>query len=162
MRASIARSRAPSSRAASSCANGSWTRSASAGPRHCASASRGLPAPRELLEALDVELAGLDAHEVSGRAGHDPVGAERRTERMDVHLERVQRPGRRRLAPDPVDQPVGGDGLVRLEEQLGEQGTGPRAPQRNRDAVVVEHLQRPQQTEFHSLTTPPYAPLSRA
>ena len=31
----------------------------------------------EPLEALDVELVGLDADEVAGRTGHDPVGPQR-------------------------------------------------------------------------------------
>ncbi len=41
------------------------------------------------LEPLGVELALVDADEISGRAGLDPVGAERAAERVDVHLERV-------------------------------------------------------------------------
>ncbi len=71
-----------------------------------------LPRGYELLEALDVALALLEAEHVARGAGQDPVGAERVAKRVDMHLERVRRAGRRPLAPDPVDQPVGRDRLV--------------------------------------------------
>ena len=103
----------------------------------------------EPLETLDVELVRLHADEIAGRTRHDPVGAERGAQRVDVHLERVLGAGGRRLAPDPVDQPVGGDDCVRLEEQLGQQRARSRAAERHRHAIVVEDLQRPQQAEFH-------------
>ena len=109
------------------------------------------PGLREPLEAIDVELVGLDADEVPRRTGHDPVGAEGVPERVDVHLQRVRRARGRRLAPDPVDEPVGGDGLVRNEQELGEQRPRPRPPERHGHAVVAEHLQRPQQPELHPL-----------
>ena len=70
-------------------ANGSYARSASAGPRQSASASCELAGGDEALEPLGVELALVDADEISGRAGQDPVGAEGAPERVDVHLERV-------------------------------------------------------------------------
>ena len=66
----------------------------------------------ELLEAIDVELARLDANEVPRCPSDDPVGAERLPERVHVHLESAGRARGRRLAPDAVDQPVGRHRLV--------------------------------------------------
>ena len=97
----------------------------------------------QLLEASGVELAFLDAEEVAGWAGQDPVGAERAAEGVDVHLECVGCACRGRLAPDPVDQPVGRDHLVGMQQQLREQRAWPPAAERHRRAIVVEHLQRP-------------------
>jgi hypothetical protein len=38
-----------------------------------------------------------------------------------------------------------------MEEEQGEQRARPRAAERDRLAVVAEHLQRPQQPELHPL-----------
>jgi hypothetical protein len=107
------------------------------------------------LEPVDVALVRLDADEVPGRTRHDPVGADRASKGVDVHLERVLRARGRRFAPDPVDQAVGRDGRVRREQQPSQQRTRPRAAERHGDAIVVEHLQRPQQAEFHALSPLP-------
>ena len=102
----------------------------------------------ELSEAVGIELPRLDTEDVARRACGDAVSAERRAQRVHVHLERIGGAGRRRRTPDPVDQPVGGDHLVGMKEEEGEQRARPRAAERD-DAVVVQHLQRPQHTEFH-------------
>ncbi len=107
------------------------------------------PRVDELLEAVGVELAGLDPHEIPGRARHDPVGAERLAQRVDVHLQRRAGVGGRILAPDRVDQPFGRDGAIRAEEQEREHRTGPPAAERDRLAAVVDHLERPEQPELH-------------
>ena len=103
----------------------------------------------QALETVAVELARLDTHEIAGRLGHDPVGPERLSQCVDVHLERAGPARRRCLAPDPVDQPVGGDCPVRLQEELGEERTWPRPAELHGDAVVVDDLQRPQHAELH-------------
>ena len=108
----------------------------------------------EALEAVDVELVGVDADEVAGRPGDDPVGADRPAKRVHVHLERARRARRRLLAPDPVDQAVGRDDVVGVEQELREQGARPRPAERDRRTVVSDHLQRPQQPELHALTPP--------
>ena len=110
------------------------------------------------LEPVDVELVRLDADEVARRTGDDAVGAEGAPQRVDVDLQGVLGAGRRRLAPDRVDQPVGGDDLVRVEQELREQRPGPRPPERYGHSVVADHLQRPQQAEFQGLKTPPCTP----
>ena len=81
-RASIRASRAPgrrsSRRAASARAKGSTARSASAGPRQSASALAELVrAATSRSKRSASSSPSLDADEISGRAGQDPVGAER-------------------------------------------------------------------------------------
>ena len=105
-------------------------------------------------EAVDVELVRVDADDVARRPGDDPVGADRPAERMHVHLERARRARGGLLAPDPVDQAVGRDDVVRVEQELREQGTRPRPAERDRRTVVSDHLHRPEQPEFHALTPP--------
>ena len=107
------------------------------------------------LEPRDVELVRLDADEVARGTRHDPICPDRAAKRVNVHLEGVRRAPRGRLAPDPVDQAVGRDGLVRMEQQLSKQRAGPRTAERHRHVVVVKHLQRPQQAEFQALRPPP-------
>ena len=107
----------------------------------------------ELLEAVHVELARLDADEVAGRARHDPVGAERLPERVHVHLERTAGARWRCLAPDAVDQPVGRHGLVRVEQEERQKRARARSAERDRRAVVPGHLQRPEQPELQPLQT---------
>ncbi len=76
----------------------------------------GLVLREQPLETEHVELGLLDAEEVAGRAGQDPVGPKRLAQRVDVHLQRARGRARRRLTPDPFDQPVGRDRLVRAEQ----------------------------------------------
>ena len=64
-------------------------------------------------EAVEVELARVDAEHVSGRLGDDPVGPEQLAQLRDEVLERRRRRPRRLLAPERVDQPVGRDRLAR-------------------------------------------------
>ena len=71
-----------------------------------------------------------------------------------VHLERARRARGGLLAPDPVDQAVGRDDVVRVEQELREEGTRPRPAERERRTVVSDHLHRPEQPEFHALTPP--------
>jgi hypothetical protein len=59
---------------------------------------------RELLEALQVQLAGFDPEQVSGWARHDAVGAELLPQLRDVHLQGLRRARRRVVAPQVVDQ----------------------------------------------------------
>ena len=58
---------------------------------------------------------------------------------------------RRLLPPDRVDQPVGRDRLVRVEEELGEEGAGTGAAELHGEAVVVDDLERAEHPELHAL-----------
>ena len=56
------------------------------------------------------------------------------------------------LAPDLVDQHVGRDEMVGAEEQVGEDRSLLRAPERDRAAAVLDDLDRSQHPEFHRAT----------
>jgi len=103
----------------------------------------------ETAEPLGVELARLHADEVAGRPRHDALRAERLAEGVNVHLQRSARARGRALAPDPVDQPVGRDHLVRVEQEQRQERPRALAPERHRPAVVGSNLDRPQQPELH-------------
>ena len=55
---------------------------------------------------------------------------------------------RRLLAPEPVDEPVGGDDLARVEEQEREQRPLIAAAEPNR-RPLVENLERAEDPELH-------------
>ena len=101
----------------------------------------------ELREALEVELAGLDAEEVARPAGDDSVGAEQLAERVHRHLEGVCGRLRRILAPEGVDQALARNDRVGVEEQKREQR--PLAPAADgEDAAVLLDLERAEQPEL--------------
>ena len=58
----------------------------------------------EILEPLQVELAGLDAERISRATRHDPVTAQELAQLRDVHLQGCARGVRRLPAPELVDQ----------------------------------------------------------
>ena len=93
----------------------------------CNVSESGAPPERERLDRLARRARSCSKRSTSsspsptrsrypGAPGHDPVRAERVPQRMDVHLERVLRAGRRRLSPDRVDQAIDRDRPVRLHE----------------------------------------------
>ena len=106
---------------------------------------------REVREPLGVELGGLDPDEVPRCLRDDPVGSERAAESVDVHLEGVLGARGRRLAPDPVDEAVGRDRAIGLQEEPRQERTRPWAAEGDGQSVVADHLQRPQQPELHPL-----------
>ncbi len=105
----------------------------------------------ETLEASDVELLRVDPDDVAGRDGREErrAGAERLAQPRDARLQRRSALVWSLPRPELLDQPVGGDDLVRMEEQEREQATLPRAGQRERDAVV-ENLQRAEDPELQA------------
>jgi len=70
----------------------------------------------ELLEALEIEAAGLDAGEVAGRLRDDRVAAEGLPKLGDVNLERRRGGVGRRPVPELVDQPVARNDAVRMQQ----------------------------------------------
>jgi hypothetical protein len=110
------------------------------------------------VKALDVELARIDSEQVAGRPRLDPIRTERLAHGMHVNLKRALSARGRRFAPDAVDQPIRRDNGVRLEEQSRQQRARPATAQRHGHAVVADHLQRPQEPEFHR---PPSLPAPR-
>ncbi len=109
----------------------------------------------EVLEPGQVELRALDAQQVARLARDEPPVAHRTPQPRHVDLDALRDRRRRRLAPDLVDQPVGRDDLVGVQQQDREQGTLARAAERQRAAVRVG-LHRSEQPELHrgSFTAP--------
>ena len=87
----------------------------------------------ERLEAVEVELAGLDAQQVAGRPRLDPLAAEELAQVGDVDLQRLVDGRRRVLLPQRVDQPVSRDDAIGVEQQQGQQ----------RALLEAAHLERP-------------------
>ncbi len=102
----------------------------------------------ELLEASEVELAGLDAQHVARPVGGEPALSQQLAQPRHVDLHGLRRGGRWRGPPELVDQAVGGDELVGLEQQQGEQRALPDPAERERP-VLLGHLQRPKQAKVH-------------
>ena len=105
------------------------------------------------LEAVQVELVGIEPEQVAGGSRHQPPasllrGPQQPPQPRDVHLDDL--PGRRRrlLAPEAVGQPVRRDGLVAVQQQQGEQ----RAllwPAQGEGALTDARLERPKDQELH-------------
>jgi hypothetical protein len=68
-------------------------------------------------KALHVELAVLDANEVSGSTRLQHSGTEYPAEPGDIDLKRLASRFRRGLAPQHVDDLLGGDDLIRVQEK---------------------------------------------
>jgi hypothetical protein len=98
-------------------------------------------------EAQQVQLVAPDVDRVARlAAGHGQAGLpghEQLAQGRDVHLQGVADLVARLLAPQQVDQPVGGHGATGGEEQRREQQPLLAAAERQRTASGV-HLQRPQ------------------
>ena len=78
----------------------------------------------------------------------DPVGAERPSQAVHVHLERARGLAGGSLAPEGVDEVVAGQHGAAVQEELGEEGPLLRAAERER-ASVGNGLHRPEHAKFH-------------
>jgi len=101
------------------------------------------------LEALDVELVGADAQQVSvgARDQHVAAGARAVLELLaklgDVDLQPLGCGRRWALAPQLVDEPIGRDHLVAVQEQQRQERTPLAAADRD-GPPAVEDLQWPE------------------
>jgi hypothetical protein len=103
-----------------------------------------LGAPRvidQTLKTVEVALAVGDAQQVPRRLPDEPI-AELTPEAAEVVLERGERRGRRRVAPDAVDEPLDGDNAVRIEQEDC-QHRPPLHPAERENALAVPDLERP-------------------
>jgi hypothetical protein len=96
------------------------------------------------LETLRVDRGRRDCQDIARRLRAQDVPADQLPHLRDGVLERAERRRWRALAPQVVDQPVRGDHLAGADEQRCEQRTLLPPRQRNRVALAVPHLQRPQ------------------
>ena len=111
------------------------------------------PLVHQALEAVEIELVGLDPDDVAGRSGRQHVLRKRLAKSRDVDPQRGGGVLGRVLAPELVDQPVSGNDLVGVEEEHGEKRTR-LGPAEGDLAAFVPHLERSQDPELH-LAWPP-------
>ena len=113
------------------------------------------------LEAIRVDNVGIDRQPVAGPDGLDDpgwlalavAGLEQLPELRDEALHDRARGRRGVLAPQLIDQPIGGDDLSRVQDEECQQR--PAAPGRKVDPpVAVEDLHRPQDSELHPSPPP--------
>jgi hypothetical protein len=100
------------------------------------------------LDAAEVRPLAIDAQGIAGRPRLDRVRAEQLPQRGDVALEGVRRSLRRRGAPERLDQLVGGNHLVRAQEEERQQHPLLR-PWGCYVAPVLDDFERPQNPDFH-------------
>ncbi len=103
----------------------------------------------EPLEALGVQLVGLDPQAVGAALGRQAVGDDLPHLR-DVDLERVRRGRGRLLAPQVLDQEIGSDELVSVQQKQREQCTRLTAFYRERRAIRFD-LERPKNAVLHRI-----------
>jgi hypothetical protein len=100
----------------------------------------------EVLEAVEVELSGIDADRIAGCAACNPV-AEYLAQPQDVVLQSGLRQLRAACRPQLVDQAVGRDDLVGVQEQQGQERTLPRAAE-CQGPPLFEHLDGTEYSEL--------------
>ena len=150
-RARRAASRSSSSRRISAAANGSPATSSSGGPRHSASASRGCPAATSRSKRRDVEVLRAEPQLVAAPARDDRArrAGERLAQLRHVELHELRRRRGRRLAPQAVDQPLGGDGRAGVQREHRQQRA--RLARGDRDRAPVDAgLHGSQESDVHS------------
>ena len=102
----------------------------------------------ELVEPADVHLPGIDVECVPGRTRHDVLAPERLPQRRDHVLERRgRRPGRLPV-PEHLEQRVGRDHPIGVQQQQGEQNALLLAAERQLAAVCVGDLERAEQPKI--------------
>jgi hypothetical protein len=107
---------------------------------------------REPLEPVYIELAVPHLERVAVVPRLQPLpGAvlECAAQLADVVLENLRRGGRRRLAPQGVDQPLARDRHVAMQQEQDEHGALPALSER-KGAIAVADLKRSQQAKEHA------------
>ena len=143
-------------------ANGSYAKSARAGPRQRPNASRrparrapGITGPGssssardQSLEAVQVQLVGLELDDIAGGTRRDGVGPEHLAQIRDEALEHDLHGPRRLLSPKLIDQAVGCHHLVCVQEKEREHRALLRAAECKRPSAVPR-LERSENSEVH-------------
>ena len=103
--------------------------------------------PEQALEPRRINAVGVDPEHVPGRLGHEELRPDDLAELGDEVLQRGRRRPRGFLAPDLVDQAVGGDDLAGVNEQRREQRALLLPSQWERAAVRAD-FERPEDAEL--------------
>ena len=93
------------------------------------------------LEAMEIDSAGVDAKHVAPRPRNEEVAAEVLTQSRHVVVQRRRCVRREPLAPELLDQTIGSDDFVRVEDQQRQQRAALGATYVDRLAVA-ENLER--------------------
>ena len=103
---------------------------------------------QQRLEAIAVELPGIDSQPVTGRLREQTLLAQHLAQARDLVRERVARGLGRLVAPQLLEQPLARQDVVSVQQQDGEQ----RALARSADQeppTVRAHLEWAQDEKFH-------------
>ncbi len=102
----------------------------------------------QALEPQEIEVVTFELDAVTRSDREDGVGAELPAEGMHVTLDELRGGLRRPLAPELVDETIGGDDLVGVEQENGEKRAllGASEPDRS---PVEPHLDGAEDPEFH-------------
>jgi hypothetical protein len=112
----------------------------------------------QALEAVEVELVGLELQDVTGRAGDERLlgGPVRASEQLaqpgDVAVQRRRGGLRWLLAPELLDQPVAGDDLVRVQQEESEKGAALPSAELEGSAAIP-NLEWAEQPELQGVTS---------
>jgi hypothetical protein len=134
-------------------------------PQRLAEQDRGLrglprvqrPAPvlGQMREALGVELVSADVQAVARRRRHQRVRVtERLAQPRDVDLDGLRSAGRSVLSPQRDRQPLGVHGLVRMQQQHG-QDRARLDPTQCHRAGIAARLERPEDPVLHGRDATP-------
>jgi hypothetical protein len=102
----------------------------------------------ETLEPVEIDRVRIRPQHVSPRPGDQDVPADVLPQPRNVIVERCRGVGRRPAAPEILDQPVGADDLVGMQDQQGEHRPALR-PAHLEEVAVGHHLERSEHPEFH-------------
>jgi hypothetical protein len=105
------------------------------------------------LETIRVEQPALSPKHVPAASGHKQTISQRLTQIRDVHLHGLRRAAGRLLSPQLVDQTINRDDLPPMQQQHRQQSPLLWGPERQRP-IIVDHLQRPKDSEFKQQTVP--------
>ena len=115
-----------------------------------AGCERGPATGERALEAVAVELVRRQLERIRPADRAQGLGASGQflPQGRDAVLQDLGRRGGRALAPERVDDDVPGQGLVRPQQQQGQDGALPRAAKR-KPAFAVERLEWPEDAVVH-------------
>ena len=113
-----------------------------------------LPVFQVSLEPREVELVRVNSDQVAGRLREQALGVEHLPQLRDVDLERLLRRFGWLVLPECVGEALGGDDLVRMQEEHCQEGAVLGARQGD-DTFPVDHVERAEDPEFHCRATVP-------
>ena len=103
---------------------------------------------QELLEAVRIASARLEPEPVAPCSGDHDVASQRLAQSGDNDLNCVVRVRRQLVAPQLLDHAIGGNDLLAVDEQQGQERPRPSTRHLERATFMVEHLDGPEDQEL--------------